>query len=103
MKIHTDGQWMDKILNARRSFFTSNLHVGSFHLAGRHCTAGVAVGADLLGEAPADRQVVDVLVVPDSVVSTLQGTQVELVAAHGVANPAVVACDHTVKTDCSWK
>lgn len=55
------------------------------------------MSADLPGEAPTDRQVVDVLVVPDLVVSTLQGTQVKLVAASGVANPAVVACNRTDK------
>lgn len=78
-------------------FFTSNLHFGSVHLAGGGgATAGIAVGADLPGEPPADRQVVHVLVVADLVVSTLQGAQVELVAAPGVVNPAVLACGNTV-------
>lgn len=92
---------MDKVLNPCRFFFhlfffffTSNLHFASLHLAGRDgANAGITVGADLPGEAPTDRQVVDVLVVPDLVVLTLQGSQVKLVAGPGVANPAVVPCN----------
>lgn len=86
------------LMYADNFFFTSNLRFGSIHLAGRNRScAGVTMGADIPGEAPTDRQVVDVLVAPDRVVLTLQGAQVELVAAPGVSNPAVVACNHTVR------
>lgn len=73
-------------------FCTSDLLVVSLHLAGGDSIgAGVYVGADVSLQPPADRQVVDVFIAPDGVIFTLQGAQVELVAAPGITNPTVVA------------
>lgn len=70
---------------------TSDLLLVCLHLAGGDRFTAGAVGADGSLEPPADRQVVDVLIVPDLVVSTLQRAQVELVAAPGVVDPTVIA------------
>lgn len=67
-----------------------------FHLAGGNRIGGCFfVGADAFMESLADRQVVDIIIAGYGMILALQRAQVELVAALGVTNPAVITWEDT--------
>lgn len=53
------------------------------------------MGADAFMESLADRQVVDIIIAGYGMILALQRAQVELVAALGVTNPAVITWEDT--------
>lgn len=71
------------------TFLTSNLVVSSVCLAGRH-RFGAFVATDVSLQLPADRQVVGVFASGNSMIFTLQGAEVKLVATFRVTNMTVV-------------
>lgn len=94
------AQIQDKRFKISSEFSTCDLVAASIHLTGGdRLAAGVFAGANVSLEPPADRQVVDVFIVPDRVISPLQRAQVELVASFGVTNPTVVTWRRTRSLD----